>query len=92
MNNSSCFEKCFPKNYNFENKKKVLEKLKQESIYQINNIDKNIIVKKKKYLSENASLKNILEFKFPIDNSKYNFNIIVLSYKVNMNKIPKERK
>ena len=22
MNNSSCFEKCFPKNYNFENKKK----------------------------------------------------------------------
>ena len=76
MNNSSCFEKCFPKNYNFENKKKVLEKLKQESINQINNIDKNISVKKKKYLSENASLKNILEFKFPIDNSKNNFNII----------------
>ena len=76
MNNSSCFEKCFPKNYNFENKKKVLEKLKQESIYQINNMDKNINVKKVKHLSDNASLKNILEFKFPIDNSKNNFNII----------------
>ena len=76
MNNSSCFEKCFPKNYNFENKKKVLEKLKQESIYQINNVDKNMNEKKEKHLSENASLKNILDFKFPIDNSKNNFNII----------------
>ena len=63
MNNSSCFEKCFPKNYNFENKKKVLEKLKQESIYQINNVDKNMNEKKEKHLSENASLKNILDFK-----------------------------
>ena len=76
MNNSSCFEKCFPKNNNFENKKKVLEKLKQESISQLNNGDKNKNEKNYKHLSENASLKSILEFKFPIDNSKNNFNII----------------
>ena len=53
-----------------------IEKLKQESIYQINNVDKNMNEKKEKHLSENASLKSILEFKFPIDNSKNNFNII----------------
>ena len=76
MNNSSCFEKCFPKNNNFENKKKILEKLKQESFAQLNNIDKNKNEKNEKHLSENASLKSILEFKFPIDNSKNNFNII----------------
>ena len=76
MNNSSCFEKCFPKNNNFENKKKILEKLKQESFSQLNNIDKNKNEKNEKHLSENGSLKSILEFKFPIDNSKNNFNII----------------
>ena len=76
MNNSSCFEKCFPNNNNFENKKKVIEKLKQESMLQLNNIDKNKNEKQDKHLSENASLKSILEFKFPIDNSKNNFNII----------------
>ena len=62
MNNSSSFEKCFPKNNNFENKKKILEKLKQESISQLNNIDKNKNEKNEKHLSENASLKSILEF------------------------------
>ena len=76
MNNSSCFEKCFPKNNNFENKKKIIEKLKQESLFQLNNIDIINNENKEKNLSENASLKNILEFKFPIDNSKNNFNII----------------
>ena len=76
MNNSSCFEKCFPNNNNFENKKKIIEKLKQESMLQLNNIDKNKNEKQDKHLSENASLKSILEFKFPIDNSKNNFNII----------------
>ena len=76
MNNSSCFEKCFPKNNNFEIKKKIIEKLKQESMTQINNIDKNKKEKNDKHLSENASLKSILEFKFPIDNTKNNFNII----------------
>ena len=76
MNNSSCFEKCFSKNNNFENKKKVLEKLRQESIYQINNIDKKRNEKREKHLSENACLNNIIEFKFPIDNTKNNFNII----------------
>ena len=76
MNNSSCFEKCFPKNNSFENKKKALEKLKQESISQLNKDDSNNTKKNDRHLSENASLKNILEFKFPIDNSKNNFNII----------------
>ena len=36
FNNNLCFEKCFPKHKNnFENKKKILEKLKQESFKQI---------------------------------------------------------
>ena len=76
MNNSACFEKCFPKNNNFENKKKILEKLRQESLFQLNSLDKCKNEKHEKHLSENASLKKILEVKFPIDNSKNNFNII----------------
>ena len=89
MNNSSCFEKCFPKNYNFEKKKKIIEKLKQESLNQLNNFDKNQNENQEKNLGENASLKNILDFKFPIDNSKNNFNIIDnnLCLKENLNNV-----
>ena len=89
MNNSSCFEKCFPVNSNFENKKKILEKLKQESIAQLNKLGEKENNKDKKPFSVNASLKDILEFKFPIDNSKNNFNIIDnnLCLKENLNNV-----
>ena len=41
----------------------------------------------KKHLIENNSLKNILKFKFPFDNSKNNFNIIDnnLCFNANLN-------
>ena len=75
FNNNLCFEKCFPKHKNnIENKKKILEKLKQESFIQIKqlNINKN---EDNKTL-DNAYIKNIFESNYPIDNNKNNFNII----------------
>ena len=75
FNNSLCFDKCFPKHKNnFENKKKILEKLKQESLRQIKELNTNKIEDNKNL--DNASIKNILESNYPIDNNKNNFNII----------------
>ena len=71
FNNSLCFDRCFPNNKSdFNNKKKILEKLKQESFRQIKEYNKDNIS------CENASMKNILENNYPIDNNKNNFNII----------------
>ena len=74
FNNSLCFEKCFDnsnKTY-FDNKKKILIKLKQESSKQIKDIDiKNYITNS----SENACIKDVLENEYPINN-KNNFNIL----------------
>ena len=74
FNNSLCFEKCFDnsnKTY-FDNKKKILIKLKQESNKQIKDIDiKNYITNS----SENACIQDILENEYPINN-KNNFNIL----------------
>ena len=91
FNNSLCFDKCFPmhKNY-FDNKKKILEKLKQESLRQLkeSNLNKNEFNNDSKSL-DNASLKNILESCYPIDNNKSNFNIIDnnLCLKDNLNNV-----
>ena len=91
LNNPLCFDRCFPKNkVNFDNKKKILEKLKQESSRQLKEIDinKNESNNDNKN-GDNASLKNILENNYPIDNSKNNFNIIDnnLCLKENLNNV-----
>ena len=58
FNNNLCFEKCFPKHKNnFENKKKILEKLKQESFRQIKQLNINKNEDNKSF--DNASIKNI---------------------------------
>ena len=88
FNNNLCFEKCFPKHKNnFENKKKILEKLKQESFRQIKDLNTNKNEDNKSF--ENASIKNIFESNYPIDNNKNNFNIIDnnLCLKDNLNNV-----
>ena len=88
FNNNLCFEKCFPKHKNnFENKKKILEKLKQESFRQIKDLNINKNEDNKSF--DNASIKNIFESNYPIDNNKNNFNIIDnnLCLKDNLNNV-----
>ena len=75
FNNALCFEKCFMNSnkMNFDNKKKIFIKLKQESNKQIKDIDlKNNIYNN----SDNANMKDFLENIFPLNNNKNNFNII----------------
>ena len=77
FNNSLCFDRCFPNNKShFDNKKNILEKLKQESFRQIKEINLKNDYSKDNIPCENASMKNILENNYPIDNNKNNFNII----------------
>ena len=88
FNNSLCFDRCFPKNkIHFDNKKKIIEKLKQESFRQLKEIDLNKNDSNNE--CDNASLKNILENNYPIDNNKNNFNIIDnnLCLKENLNNV-----
>ena len=76
FNNSLCFERCFPKNKSiFDNKKRILEKLKQESIRQIKEMNIQNDFSNENNI-DNASLKNILGINYPIENNKNNFNII----------------
>ena len=91
FNNSLCFDRCFPKSKtHFDNKKKIIEKLKQESFNQLKEIDsiKNDLNNENIYC-DNASLINILENNYPIDNNKNNFNIIDnnLCLKENLNNV-----
>ena len=75
FNNSLCFYRCFPKNKAlFENAKKSFEKLKQESLKQIKDINNQNDFSHDNN-SDNASLENILENNYPIEN-KNNYNII----------------
>ena len=77
FNNSLCFERCFPNNKShFDNKKKILEKLKQESFRQIKDINLKSELNKDNISCENASINKILGNNFPIENNKNNFNII----------------
>ena len=90
FNNNLCFDKCFPKHKNnFENKKKILEKLKQESLRQIKELNININKNEDNMNLDTASIKNILESNYPIDNNKNNFNIIDnnLCLKDNLNNV-----
>lgn len=83
LNNNLSFEKCFPKDKNnFDSKKKILEKLKQESIQQISEGN----IEQKNFC--NASLKNIIEGTYPIKNYQ-NYNIINtnLCIKENLNNV-----
>ena len=89
FNNSLCFDRCFPKNKkHFDNKKKIIEKLKQESLSQLKEID-SIKNDSNNENVDNANLKNILENNYPIDNNKNNFNIIDnnLCLKENLNNV-----
>lgn len=76
FNNSLCFDRCFLSNkIHFDNKKKFLEKLKQESFRQLKEIElKND--NNNNITCDNASLKNILDNDYPIDNNKNTFNVI----------------
>ena len=88
FNNNLCFDKCFPKNKSiFENKKKILEKIKKESFRQLDELNES--KKEDNKNSENASLTSIIESNYPIDNIKKNFNIIDnnLCLKDNVNNI-----
>ena len=91
FNNSVCFDRCFPKNKNhFDNKKKIIEKLNQESLNQLKEIDSNKNDSNNENIHcDNATLKNILENNYPIDNDKNNFNIIDnnLCLKENLNNV-----
>lgn len=92
LNNPLCLEKCFPTNkIKIDGKKKILDKLYRESVRQIKEIDLNKNESNNENIFfDNASLKNILENNYPIDNNKNNnFNIIDnnLCLKENLNNV-----
>jgi len=92
LNNPLCLEKCFPKNkIKIDGKKKILDKIYRESIRQIKEIDLSKCESNDENKSfDNASLKDILENNYPIDNNKNNnFNIIDnnLCLKENLNNV-----
>ena len=92
LNNPLCLEKCFPKNkIKIDGKKKILGKLYRESMRQIKEIDLSKSESNNENKSfDNASLKDILEKNYPIDNNKNNnFNIIDnnLCLKENLNNV-----